>query len=41
MRYRLARLHQITGQSLTDPLPEPLTSLHWWWGYAADDEVRR
>ena len=31
VRYRLARLHQITGQSLTDPLPEPLTSLHWWW----------
>ncbi|MEU9284313.1 helix-turn-helix domain-containing protein [Streptomyces sp. NPDC048275] len=35
IRYRLDRLQQITGQSLTDLPPEslsgPLSTLHWWW----------
>ncbi|WP_370880455.1 helix-turn-helix domain-containing protein [Streptomyces aurantiacus] len=35
VRYRLGRLQQITGHPLTDlasgPLPEPLSTLHWWW----------
>ncbi|MGY1499964.1 helix-turn-helix domain-containing protein [Streptomyces sp. QTS52] len=35
VRYRLARLQQLTGGSLTDDLPGsafgPLGTLHWWW----------
>uniref|UniRef100_A0AAU2A1S7 Helix-turn-helix domain-containing protein n=1 Tax=Streptomyces sp. NBC_00093 TaxID=2975649 RepID=A0AAU2A1S7_9ACTN len=35
VRYRLARLQQLTGESLTDDLPGissgPLGTLHWWW----------
>ena len=35
VRYRLARLQQLTGESLTDDLPGsasgPLGALHWWW----------
>lgn len=35
VRYRLGRLQQITGESLTDTLSEgrsgPLGTLHWWW----------
>lgn len=35
IRYRLGRLQQITGESLTDAPPEsrsgPLSTLHWWW----------
>ncbi|AXG76632.1 PucR family transcriptional regulator [Streptomyces paludis] len=31
VRYRLGRLHRITGESLTDTPPEPLSTLHWWW----------
>ncbi|MFI6333711.1 PucR family transcriptional regulator [Streptomyces sp. NPDC050535] len=35
VRYRLGRLQQITGRSLTDTPPEsrsgPLSTLHWWW----------
>ncbi|WP_245879330.1 helix-turn-helix domain-containing protein [Streptomyces reticuliscabiei] len=35
VRYRLARLQQLTGESLTDDLPGivsgPLGSVHWWW----------
>ncbi|MDW4906923.1 helix-turn-helix domain-containing protein [Streptomyces sp. ADMS] len=35
IRYRLARLQQLTGESLADDLPGvvsgPLGSLHWWW----------
>ncbi|MDX3749691.1 helix-turn-helix domain-containing protein [Streptomyces sp. AK08-02] len=35
VRYRLSRLQQLTGESLTDDLPGivsgPLGSVHWWW----------
>ncbi|MEW1723331.1 helix-turn-helix domain-containing protein [Streptomyces sp. NPDC093109] len=31
VRYRLGRLHQITGESLTDTPSGPLSTLHWWW----------
>ncbi|WP_327695610.1 PucR family transcriptional regulator [Streptomyces sp. NBC_00459] len=36
VRYRLARLQQLTGESLTDDLPGSASSgppgtLHWWW----------
>ncbi|MFJ4988930.1 PucR family transcriptional regulator [Streptomyces sp. NPDC088732] len=35
VRYRLARLRQITGGSPADPAPEgaagPMAALHWWW----------
>ncbi|NEA65559.1 helix-turn-helix domain-containing protein [Streptomyces sp. SID12488] len=35
VRYRLARLQQLTGESLTDDLPGsasgPAGTLHWWW----------
>ncbi|MFE3742979.1 PucR family transcriptional regulator [Streptomyces sp. NPDC059134] len=34
VRYRLGRLQQITGVSLTEPhhdAPGPLATLHWWW----------
>ncbi|MFE9763669.1 PucR family transcriptional regulator [Streptomyces sp. NPDC005808] len=35
VRYRLGRLQQITGESLTDAPAEsrsgPLSTLHWWW----------
>lgn len=35
VRYRLARLQQLTGESLTDDLPGsasgPSGTLHWWW----------
>ncbi|MFJ2439437.1 helix-turn-helix domain-containing protein [Streptomyces sp. NPDC087658] len=31
VRYRLGRLHQITGESLPDAPSGPLGTLHWWW----------
>ncbi|MFI1359661.1 PucR family transcriptional regulator [Streptomyces sp. NPDC020898] len=35
IRYRLARLQQLTGESLADDVPGsasgPLGTLHWWW----------